>query len=175
MKKGMKRTMRIGLIRRNRTSMFERPIRSVLMVQTSEPTTLKNMSYLSISKSYEGEWGHFRKLKKSTFQCMKFHIFCISCARDIVSLVKTALEVQVCHVRNWYKSLFKTVSIYNVSWCMAYIVGKHIKLTFQRIPFLHHLDFSRWSYCQNTDSCSRRPTASRSHFRSLLMEAISHS
>ena len=40
----VKWTIRIGPIRRNRTNMFRCPIRSVLMVQTSKPTTLKNMS-----------------------------------------------------------------------------------------------------------------------------------
>jgi len=100
---------------------------------------------------------------KSTFQCKKFHIFWISYARDIVSLVKTTLKVQVYHVSKLVQIFVQNcTNLQHVTLHGTYDWKDH-QVKFSMNPMVHYLDFSRWSYYQITKSYSRRPTASRTH------------
>ena len=54
----------------------------------------------------------------------------------------------------WYILPCKTVPIYNVSWCMAYIAGKLLESSFTPKKRFRHLDFLIKSYGQFIGNCS---------------------
>jgi len=78
---------------------------------------------------------------KSNFQCKKFQIFFILYAQDMVSLVKTALEVQVCHVRKLVQIFVQNRTYPQRSMLHGIYGWKDHQVNFPTHPTMHHLDF----------------------------------
>ena len=52
---------------------------------------------------------------------------------------------------------------------------KPYQVSFPTQPTAHHLDFPRWSYCQNTEDCAEDQQPRGNYLETHFVEACSHS